>query len=150
MGPKIEPKPGFQALNDADLFQRHIFSVVSPPVAPPSFVASRPGLRNRSGNKVATERQHVASFVATPRGFEETLRGIASRLGRARLDRAENIQHEDDYGPGSIQEPEHPARNGTRSGATNRRRSPPAAGPGARHAQRLRRTYGRCRRSPPS
>ena len=38
--------------------------------------------------------------------------------------RTENIHHEDDYGPGSIQQPKHPARNGACPG---RQESPPLA-----------------------
>jgi hypothetical protein len=43
---------------------------------------------------------------------------------RATLDRTGNIHHEDDYRPGSIQEPKHPAPNGAPPG---RHQSPPFA-----------------------
>lgn len=106
------------------------------------FVASRRGSAGRSGNKAATEWQHVASFVATPAATRRFLRGIASRVGEPSLDEPRTSIRTFPR-PGSIQESKRPARNGTRPGTANRRSSPPSARPAARSARRSGRTWRR-------
>jgi len=56
-------------------------------------IAASAGHDGKSGNKEATNWQHVASFVATSRCLEEFLRGISSRFGRPAVDRTENFHH---------------------------------------------------------
>ena len=58
------------------------------------------------------KRNHGSTFGSSSSTTRRSLRGIASRFGRASLDRAENIHHENDYGPGSSKDSERPSRNG--------------------------------------